>query len=934
MSLKQWSPIKKRPHGLVAILAYALLLALASLALVGLGWGGSLMLLFIVPSILAAFFYDRLVYGLMTLLTAAAACWVILQNSKDVPASLTSVAVAAASCLVMDEIIHFLVRSRQKIEETLRRRNGELALLNRGSQELIAILDMGQVTERLLQEVTETIGAESASIWLWDETREGGLVCQATYRHDKSRAMLGMRLAPGQGIAGWVAATGQNAMISDVQADDHFFPEIDAQIGFHTVTLLSVPLQVRQAIIGVLEVVNKRQGNFDPDDLALVETLAASAAIAIDNARLVAALREREEQVRSLIEQSIDGIILVDQEGAVAEWNEALEQITGIAAREALGHTLWDTIAPMMVAEQRTPEMHKQLEAGFLHILETGQSDWLNRVMVQEYLRADGTRRAIQVTSFPIKTDGGFMLGGIVRDVTEQARAEKALRESEEQYRALFETSSDAVFLETLDGQVLDCNTAACGMYGYRKQALLQLTVNDLIPHEMQDTLPGNLVDRLKTGDVFVESRGRRRDGTTFPTEVTISLVEIGDRQRVVVFVRDISKRKQAEEAMLKASRMDVAATLAGGVAHQVNNLMTSVLGNAELLRIELVDSFIRARHPDLPDMLQAIAQSAREASTLAQQLLAYAQIGSYRPTEMNLNDTIWEVLQPWVTKRALTGDIKIDRRIDPKLWNIKADATQMSEIVFNLLTNAVEAIESSGQITITTRNLMADETFCLSHPDLSPGPYAYLSVQDTGCGISEDVLSRIFEPFFSTKFQGRGLGLAAAHGIVKSHGGDITVYSESGQGAAFKVYLPAVPTAIVQLEQPEMVEDMFQTGTETILVIEDDESVYHITQRILKRLGYQTLYAHNGEKAVKIAQTFDGEIHLALLDMGMPVMGGTETYPLLRAARPDIKVVICSGYDLDATAQSLLDIGVSAFVQKPFRIQSLGAAIRKALES
>jgi CheY-like chemotaxis protein len=257
-----------------------------------------------------------------------------------------------------------------------------------------------------------------------------------------------------------------------------------------------------------------------------------------------------------------------------------------------------------------------------------------------------------------------------------------------------------------------------------------------------------------------------------------------------------------------------------------------------------------------------------------------------------------------------------------------------MSEVVLNLLANAVEAIEGSGRIIVTTRHCTLDEG---NAAGLEPGPYVCLSVQDTGCGMSEEVQARIFEPFFTTKFQGRGMGLAVVYGIVDNHEGHISVRSESGQGTTFEFYFPAIEKEIGKPSKPERTDEARRdtpvAGTRTVLLVEDDESVLKLLRRIMGRLGHSVLVAHDGQEAVDLARTFQGDIDLALLDLGMPEMGGAEAYPLLAEARPAMKIIICSGYELDERAQSILDAGASAFIQKPFQMSVLEAEISKALK-
>jgi CheY-like chemotaxis protein len=376
---------------------------------------------------------------------------------------------------------------------------------------------------------------------------------------------------------------------------------------------------------------------------------------------------------------------------------------------------------------------------------------------------------------------------------------------------------------------------------------------------------------------------------------------------------------------------METAATLAGGIAHKVNNLMTAVLGYAELLKSQLTD------HPEAIEILTTISNSARQTGDLAQEMLAFARGGKYQPKNLNLNKIIQEVLQ--LQQRNLPNQIDIAQKLAPDLWITEADPTQMSQVMLNLLTNALEAIEDKGSITITTKNLIVDNTYT-THPEqseLAAGPYICCTVQDTGCGMDTETLARVFEPFFTTKFQGRGMGLAAVFGIVKNHGGQIIADSQPDRGSTFKLFLPV--TKIEPKELPDHRPSQEPSPSfgiqeqKTILIVEDDPLITKIVRTMLTLMGHQPLVAGNGKEAIEIAQ-LEKNIDLTLLDLGLPVVKGAEAYPLLMKAQPEMKVIICSGYELDETAQAILDAGANAFIKKPFHLDVLKTEIYKALNS
>lgn len=381
--------------------------------------------------------------------------------------------------------------------------------------------------------------------------------------------------------------------------------------------------------------------------------------------------------------------------------------------------------------------------------------------------------------------------------------------------------------------------------------------------------------------------------------------------------------KAKADSAMLAASRMEATATLAAGIAHDYNNLMYVVLGNAELLQNDLGDD-----HPNA-NMLQEIKEAARKASDLAQRLLAFARGGAYEMTRADLNQILRDTLRNQA--RLVPQRIQVTCAFEPKLWNIKADRSHMEMILTSLCSNAIEAIEGDGKIHITTRNADVSDRLAEKHPGLKSGRYVILNVEDTGQGMNEEVLAKALEPFFSTKFKGRGLGLASVYGIVKNHRGYITIQSEENEGTTCTIYLPALE---VEAEQAPDSPRARTTGTKTILVVDDEAAILALTKEMLEPIGFQVLTANGGQAALDIVCEHQGDIHLVLLDMGMPTMDGPTAFPLLTAQRPEMKVILFSGYELDATTQALLDAGASAFLMKPVTSQELVAEIRRVLDT
>ncbi|MCF6286295.1 MAG: response regulator, partial [Candidatus Hydrogenedentes bacterium] len=382
--------------------------------------------------------------------------------------------------------------------------------------------------------------------------------------------------------------------------------------------------------------------------------------------------------------------------------------------------------------------------------------------------------------------------------------------------------------------------------------------------------------------------------------------------------------KAKADMSMLAASRMEATATLAGGIAHDYNNLMSVVLGYAEHVRGELGKD-----HPNA-GMLMEIEGAARKASDLAEGLLAFARGGAHKLGKMDLNQTVSEMLR--AAEKNLPRRIGITCDFAEDLWSIEADRSQLNLVLTGLLANAIEAIEGEGKIDITTRNVDVIDTVTDKGFVVKIGRYTVLNIKDTGCGMNEEILGKVFEPFFSTKFQGRGLGLASVYGIVKNHGGYIVMESKENEGASCTIYFPVLHVEADESVEPQGVKKA--AGDETILVVDDEEILLKMTSVMLSRLGYKVLTANGGQTAQDLLRDHEGDVHLVLLDMNMGGMDGPTLFPHLKRERPEMKVLLFSGYEMDETVQGLLDAGANGFLKKPVSSKKLGAEIRRMLDA
>ncbi|MBW2605767.1 MAG: response regulator, partial [Deltaproteobacteria bacterium] len=399
--------------------------------------------------------------------------------------------------------------------------------------------------------------------------------------------------------------------------------------------------------------------------------------------------------------------------------------------------------------------------------------------------------------------------------------------------------------------------------------------------------------------------------------------------------IKERNRRRQAEEALRESeaqlqqvTKMEAIAILAGGVAHEFNNALMGIMGNIELLKMDLPKDERRDKY------FGAMKGSSHRMSRLTAQLLAYAEGGKYQPKDLKLDEFVIETLP--ILQHDLNPEVRVETHFPKDISYIKADYAQMQMVLSAILANSNEAIEDDGLIRITAENKDVGEDFTKQHPGLKPGPYVCLTIEDDGEGMDEETKDGIFEPFFTTKFQGRGMGMAAVYGIIKGHDGAITVESEPGKGTVVRIYLPAISVESKEQEakavkQPEVEIAM---GEGTILIIEDEEPLVDLFREILEILGYRALLARTGKEAVELAKTFDGQIDLALLDIKLPDMDGGRVYPLIMEARPDLKVIVCSGYSIHGPAQAILDAGAEGFIQKPFSIAPFAEKLKEVLDA
>jgi PAS domain S-box-containing protein len=666
------------------------------------------------------------------------------------------------------------------------------------------------------------------------------------------------------------------------------------------------------------------------------------------------ALRKSEANFRSVLENSRDAIYHLNvQTGRYEYISPSSEKITGFSPDELASQSIETAHAmiysddmPAMRAALARLEETGQTEAEYRQRTKSGDYRWISNHMS---LTRDGAGR-------PLYRDGN------IRDITESKRAEEALKESEKRFRSLYENSLDGVMITCIDGSVLAANEKMCDLVGMTEREMIGAARGGIAVHD--SNLEAALEERRRTGHFRGELRYRRKDGSQVPVEISSCVFEDSDgRVLTGTVVRDITEQKRAEEAIRKAhdelelrvqerttelqqaydrlkeetaereqiegqlrqaQKMEALGTLSGGIAHDFNNILAAIIGFSELLEGHIAKESRDARH------LHRIMEAGIRGRELVRQMLTFSRKAEQEKKPLAVSSIVKETVKLLRATTPSTISVRVNAVSESAL--ILADPTQIQQVLMNLCTNAAYAMrENGGSLDIE----LSDHSVSPSNGDphgIAPGRYVKLIVRDTGIGMSSDIMDKIFDPFFTTKKvgEGTGLGLSVVHGIVKQHDGHITAESEPGRGSVFTVYFPRITGGP---EADDVSDDELPTGSERILFVDDEEALVEMGEDILAEIGYEVISRMSSREALSLLKEDPSRFDLVITDQTMPEMTGVELAKEILALKPDMPIIMCTGFSYVVDADKARAAGIKAFAMKPLTKKEIAKTIRKVLD-
>ncbi len=761
-----------------------------------------------------------------------------------------------------------------------------------------------------------------ASIMIYDASKESLFVHTAPSIPEKAIHDLG-GLKKGDGSCGNAVFYNEDMYVCDTLNDARWNPIRALAVEFGINACWSSPIRgIDHEAIGSFALSSFTVRSPDNFQRRLLRICASIAGIIFQRNESVAEneksrkrLQRSKNNLAVTLDSITDGVISTDCSGHIIVFNKVAEKLTGYSHENAIGQHI-DEI--FHIVEDESERICNPVDC-----LTNDQACYRKGENIL-LISSDGTSRYVEISEALVKTEQDELSGAVVvfRDITQQRIDHEALIESQQRFRSILENTADPLFLVNECGEFVDVNQVACDNLGYSRQELLSMVVPDI-----QVRLPGDDFKRFFSELTFDASaaftgRHRRKDGSEFPVEVRLRKFLSNGQMFSVALVSDITHRKEAEEELLKARKLESIGLLAGGIAHDFNNLLSIIMGNIDLA----------TRNNDVSDVIRRYLKNASNASLraadLTQQLLTFSKGGEPIKAATDISEIIKESAD-----FSLHGSaIKVSYDFPDDLWTANVDSGQISQVIQNLVINARQAMPEGGNLRFICSN-EKDDAFCDAP---GSGRHVKIVISDNGSGISEEVINSVFDPYFTTKQEGSGLGLALSYSIISKHEGSIRVDSSIGIGTSFTICLP-VTEDTGSGEKNRNREPADYRGNGLVLVMDDDEMIREIGEAMLENLGYQVLLAKDGETAFSMYQEAlqsDRKIDLVIMDLTvLSGMGGKEAIRLIQEIDPDVKALVSSGYSNDDVMANHKDYGFVGAVGKPYNQDEMGAAIDAALK-
>ncbi|HWO02525.1 MAG TPA: PAS domain S-box protein [Blastocatellia bacterium] len=627
-----------------------------------------------------------------------------------------------------------------------------------------------------------------------------------------------------------------------------------------------------------------------------------------------AASRQDQAQLASIIESAMDSIIIIDRDQNIVLFNAAAERMFQCPAASAIGKPIDQFIPARFRAAHRD------------HVSQFDRTSVTRRQMGQLGaiwgVRRDGAEFPIEASISQTEVDGEKFFTVIIRDITQRKRSEEQLREQAE----FLDGASDAIIVRDLQDRIIYWNRGAERLYGWSAAESVGVSIQELYYQEATPQFEEANQILLKEGKWAGHARHLTKDRRHIDVETRLTLMRDGEGnpKSVLVINTDVTERKKLEAQFLRAQRMESIGTLAGGIAHDINNILSPILLAVRMLQMKFQDE-------DSQRLLSVLHQSAERGGVMVKQVLEFARGVEGERIVLQLNHLIKEITK--TLAETFPKSIAVECFVPADVWSVTGDPTQIHQVLLNLCLNARDAMPRGGVLSVKAENVSIDESYAQMIIDARPGSFVLVSVTDTGTGIPAEILNRVFEPFFTTKEHGKGtgLGLSTVLGIVKSHGGFINVYSEIGRGSQFRLYFPAAESPLTAQARDERV-DVSRGHGELVLVVDDEAAIREITRSTLETFGYSALTASDGTEAIALYAQNKDAIDVVLTDMMMPYLDGTATIRALQRINPRVKIIASTGLTDDGKSAEAAELGVKSFLSKPYTAEELMSALAEIL--